>query len=1767
MMKSFRSSSSPGKQGANEKDTESRKEKTSTTGGAIPPFESSFVSTSKGTGSSLSSLQTSSMTKRSSSLSKGGTKKNGKRNQGSNWHKDISYAMKTGRWEHVRGSLSLVSTRVSKGKKGKNDSKSVSGQSKKKGSSKRKLGSFWKKSKRDNGDDDELEDSTGLLVCDKEGRTPLHVALATRKTPVDVILSLIRAEKEATRIANNKGRLPLHLAAMNQYNDTSAGQSEDRAQIIAELVDANPDALSAEDGKGRTPLSYAVDVARNNTNLKTAPKSFWMPIDEEDEEVEALIEWQEAQSERWGIVHWLLLSSATHPQTCLSIGETKPMLVDALLHAAPPAVVSLLIGASVMLLSIENRASAFAASTLYTAIARHYPLGILQSLTSQCPADVRRVRDETGMGLVSAQFISGCFVQMQNTREWSVASRIYPSLQTSIREGSLFLDDPCFAEWWEKIEFLIFFCDGRDATKNMAALRPFLLHSALRNADIPPSIIRLLLTIYPESASKMDPETGEWPIHLVAQSHDYIPRNYEFQIMSGEATASELVVGSNPGSLGFRDSAGRLPLHVAVSNGKTMASLEPFISNRHEQFLSTKDPKTGLYPFLQAASYEIDPTMDGFRWSCVARNKYSHAVWKGLADKQRAAAVVKVAETEDLERLGTIYSLLRREAGVCTVSKKKKAPASAFRDDSGMGMVSSHFLSYCYSKDDAGEYLLNKLRKAAVEDAISNARMGRLLISSPSHFVKWWLKMKFWIRYCEPVPSERYASKIRCIPRDGDERFLLHAALANPDTPPKVIELIIALHPDTVKLALPKTDWLPLHIACVTASYKAPVDLPGPTALELILNAYPEAADRVCDMGLPLELAIRVGKTWKEISCLVEEHPLALRSRDSTSFLYPFHLMAQNHTCDPARYRQFMYTARNSQPEVAWQAMSATQQIASVRSLRNTYDLLILSSTFELLRRDATVISERKLVMEENAESMAADQYDVGQFASTPAYNDDGGSSSHSTASTAAQDVESQDHETDSDDDSDDAGLLSSVHTGPSSLMKFFAKDEKSVASQRKDDVFDCDASILSGVDVMSLVSGTGHSKRSRNLQSGVETEMEEETDFSMSINDLLGDNTDFASENGSSSSSSKYSQEVAAIEEERSGDGLDQHGQDATSASLKSEESENSNDLIYFQMRREPRKSGIAFQAEGHESMKVVRLSKKSDQKSPPPRTRSMPEEIGKDSLRVMLFANERDKKNKEEPDDSVSESYHSLRPEDLGNNNASSEMMWVSTKIYDASLLGAQSHASSRGSEEDLLGASYASLRRAAASRVKRSESSRSILSNASASGWNASRSEFSRSHMNDSRATMTSISDASTTIDILDLATSESTGEDMTLTGSYSSFANDDYTNNGDSKGMKAVYDSKLGQADMDDSDSAEPDLLEGIDKVSSHSTSRRGGSRRSARTASQRSLMSIRSGTSISGSSRHSNGGSRERTGSYDREERGGMNDDPILERGLPRSLSVPILDADPTENESSQGESLTIDQSDEKKADPNIRHAGPSSDKPETTSASEAVPASPTVSKNRSSALTAIHEKQTVRSPANIQPQARVPRWSPRLGMPFVGMVSRDSIMKKNKAFAAAQKSEKTRKRRSESIDKKAAAFQSGGGPVSPGRYLGSSQTWSRSPSGTPNQWSKKATASGSELPAAPLSPQKSKLSPGRVSQSPGKPEKSPRPNTIVGAWVRSPTPAEKQMTCVLCEENLREVLMVPCRHLSICRECSVQQADLATCPLCNKETTDRMLIF
>ena len=244
--------------------------------------------------------------------------------------------------------------------------------------------------------------SSPFLVQSSSGRTALHWCLLDRATPNELLLFILRDAPACAAIPDRFQQLPMHLAVQRGHS----------IRVIAELMVTHPLAINQADLQQETPLDYAVAIAQRLSAKAVAEKqkeqeqrknrvkkstgsntqSWAKPVGLE------LLEWQDGQDQRWSVVRYLLLGAASHKSTKLSVGgkqekQQQPMLLEAMIHAAPPSVVSLLIAASTDLL---QKGVALSCSALYLCISRKYPLPILQSLTNESHQDVKHVRDETG---------------------------------------------------------------------------------------------------------------------------------------------------------------------------------------------------------------------------------------------------------------------------------------------------------------------------------------------------------------------------------------------------------------------------------------------------------------------------------------------------------------------------------------------------------------------------------------------------------------------------------------------------------------------------------------------------------------------------------------------------------------------------------------------------------------------------------------------------------------------------------------------------------------------------------------------------------------------------------------------------------------------------------------------------------------------------------------------------------------------------------------------------------------------------------------------------------------------------------------------------------------------------------------------------------------------------------------------------------------------------------------------------------------------------
>ena len=113
------------------------------------------------------------------------------------------------------------------------------------------------------------EDQTLAREPDIYNNLPLHVAIGY-KAPDDVILGLLEAYPEATKVHGTDYWLPLHVAAMWGVS----------AKVMESLILSNPQALEdpGEIGiKGRTPRHFSGRFQHNKEMLER-PVEEWMKL-------------------------------------------------------------------------------------------------------------------------------------------------------------------------------------------------------------------------------------------------------------------------------------------------------------------------------------------------------------------------------------------------------------------------------------------------------------------------------------------------------------------------------------------------------------------------------------------------------------------------------------------------------------------------------------------------------------------------------------------------------------------------------------------------------------------------------------------------------------------------------------------------------------------------------------------------------------------------------------------------------------------------------------------------------------------------------------------------------------------------------------------------------------------------------------------------------------------------------------------------------------------------------------------------------------------------------------------------------------------------------------------------------------------------------------------------------------------------------------------------------------------------------------------------
>jgi hypothetical protein len=779
-----------------------------------------------------------------------------------------------------------------------------------------------------------------LLICDRRGRTPLHLA-CMRETPGQLLVDLIDAEKTASAIQDYFGRTPLHYAAQ-------AGQG----QIILEaLVQAYPNAMKTRDEKERTPLWFAVQYAcrqaRTTKAEGTNGDSFcWRtPMSEEEKD------WQFHQQKNWSNVDYFLQQFVKRKRALVSF-DYDLILQGLECGAAPDTIKNFIAGGEKFLKSKDD----LAGSAIILCIERQYDMVILEHLLDSCRERATVITESMQKALVS-HYRKGHHPQRDGTISFGKQMLAWMAYKkgnqpigdeeeevlgglTSIEEedSEVFHDksdsmdeictelSPACRDWWERLRYLLFYsCYGAKFGEKDSIQDVYLVHAALAVPVSPPSLIQLLILLYPESRSELCPIYKALPVHISCTRWKYGLLQVESN-KSQPQVLKQLLKGLQ--NQICRRHSGRLPLHLALAVGQHWSFVRLFLS-MDKKSVGMRDPITKLFPFQMAA---LKIQAKNIKMHLRSRNTPEQ--WMNSSESTKRTHLRDAERVFECKQVETVFELLRSHPNAILGKALHRKPSFE-----GVGPISKHYLSLAYIQTSKGWKPFPAAIKL-LKESIVNARIARELQS-------WWetLKVMIW-----DYPSVTQLPKT--------ERYLLHAALYNPDTPPLIIQLLLELFPESASIPVPQSESYPLHIAAGTTNYQPqPFEIPFSTnGLHLVLLAYDDAAYMFSCGRLPIHICIAGGKTWDEIGPLAQDSPLALHVADERSQLMPFQQMATFKATSKENSLRFSLKVERCINILGASQLSGADRGKLLKTIYKKHDLDVLSSIFSLVRKEPSVL-------------------------------------------------------------------------------------------------------------------------------------------------------------------------------------------------------------------------------------------------------------------------------------------------------------------------------------------------------------------------------------------------------------------------------------------------------------------------------------------------------------------------------------------------------------------------------------------------------------------------------------------------------------------------------------------------------------------------------------------------------------------------------------------------------------------------------------------
>jgi ankyrin repeat protein len=781
-----------------------------------------------------------------------------------------------------------------------------------------------------------------LLMVDEKERTPLHLACIHR-APETMLLTLMTAERKAAMMQDESGQVPLHCAVETWQYD----------HVIEKIISAYPHALKTKDNAGKTPIGLSVQLAveRQKLEFKEDPENRFMWIHPTCKEEE---KWQFQQEKIWAKVNLLLKGLMKRNKTV--IPSEHGLILEALVGGADPNTINRFVSTADRYLISDDE---LAGTAIGLCVERHYPLDTLEYVIDNCRDKTTMTTDAVtkalrahyrqgcraireGMTPFGKQVIDWCKATFTNKSVASVEETPKKTTPTKKKKPSLKkkeiagndekqetdqwggMDESC-KQWWEILNYLVFFSAyGRGYKETVKPMSIHLLHAALSIPLSPPSLIQLVLIVYPEARKVICPVYRALPIHIACT-------RWRYDIVRGEADSSldrvlKLMLKLDPEKI-LQRHRGRLPIHLALSVGQSWSFIKAFVA-ADKNCVGMRDPQSRFFPFQMAAL-----PMTSKNAQLLMRSKFTPTEWRIMSTGEKKLEYREVEFDQDRKQVGTIYEVLRRHPDALVGKPLLRGNAPVQKPLPIASKVSTTFLAYVYGRNLRGEYRLRTDNVRVLRDAIVRADI-------PLEMENWWecMKESIWEEYHGDIPR--------------NDQYLLHAALYNPESPPLLVELLVEIFPASVSKPVPGTAIYPLHIAAATTSYhRHSFEMAyGMDSLHLVLSANGRVARRRSNGRLPLHIALARGKSWKEVRPLVSADPSSLMMEDPQTGLVPFQLIASFNVTSRENAIRFSAFIERQARCLDLDHLSTKEKAMTFIRIRKNQELSQLTCIFELLR-------------------------------------------------------------------------------------------------------------------------------------------------------------------------------------------------------------------------------------------------------------------------------------------------------------------------------------------------------------------------------------------------------------------------------------------------------------------------------------------------------------------------------------------------------------------------------------------------------------------------------------------------------------------------------------------------------------------------------------------------------------------------------------------------------------------------------------------------